>query len=440
MSNIVFFGQADAGKSTLAGYIISRYDKKFKLSKFINSMITDNPEFDVSLAFSAIMNTNKDEVANSHHLNSKSLHLRKIELPFEKVTIIDTPGSENYRKQRERGMYYGNIGIFFMEINNILERKYKIDTIAPIALWSKLEKKRMIFILTKFDMVDYSEDAYFRALKEVENICGYFGFNSNYTVIPTAIEVDCIKKTRQDELDGIDFGENICTKSHKMPWFNGQCLIDTIKQEIEDLDKIGESDPLVFCVTDQVDRPNSKVGKVWNIKILSGIMRLGQEIYLAPVKDTNNSFRVLRANVKQLRSDISRYDSKENISIVRTGELCGLDIKNCAIEKRHASKSEYNAVASTCGFNSDVKFSMSDFFSFEVSEIDSAKFESGKQMFLIWFGRSLPFFVRQVDGCLIRGQLANTQIAFPVEKLSKSILIKGTGVQDFYNAKLLEIG
>ena len=125
---------------------------------------------------------------------------------------------------------------------------------------------------------------------------------------------------------------------------------------------------------------------------------------------------------------------------MRTGELCGLDIKNCAIEKRHASKSEYNAVASTCGFNSDVKFSMSDFFSFEVSEIDSAKFESGKQMFLIWFGRSLPFFVRQVDGCLIRGQLANTQIAFPVEKLSKSILIKGTGVQDFYNAKLLEIG
>ena len=123
MSNVVFFGQADAGKSTLAGYIISRYDKEFKMSKFIESMIADNPKCDVSLAFSAIMNTNKDEVENSRHLNSKSLHLRKIQLPFEKVTIIDTPGSENYRKQRERGMYYGNVGIFFMEINNVLEHK-----------------------------------------------------------------------------------------------------------------------------------------------------------------------------------------------------------------------------------------------------------------------------------------------------------------------------
>ncbi|MEH2932185.1 GTP-binding protein [Candidatus Ventrimonas sp. KK005] len=440
MSNVVFFGQADAGKSTLAGYIISRYDKEFKLSKFIESMIADNPKCDISLAFSAIMNTNKDEVENSRHLNSKSLHLRKIQLPFEKVTIIDTPGSENYRKQRERGMYYGNVGIFFMEINNVLEHKYKIDTIAPIALWSKLEKKRMIFILTKLDLIGYSEDAYFRALREVEDICGYFGFNDNYTVIPTAIEVERISERNKDELDGIDLGENICSKSSKMPWFNGQCLIDTIKGEIDDLDKMGECDPLVFCVTDQVDRPNSKAGKVWNIKILSGIMRVGQEIYMAPVKDTNNNFRVLRANVKQLRSDISRYDSKENVPIARAGEIYGLDIKNCSMEKRHASKSEYNAIASTCGFNSDTRFSMSDSFSFEVGEIDLPEFEMGKEMRLVWFGRSLPFFVREVDGCFVRGQLKNTQIAFPVVNLSKSILIKGTDAQDFYNAKLLGIG
>lgn len=440
MSNVVFFGQADAGKSTLAGYIISTYDKAFKLSSFVKSMTMDNPRCDTSLAFSAIMNTNKDEVENSQHLNSKSLHLRKIELPFDKVTIIDTPGSESYRKQRERGMYYGNIGIFFMEINNVLDHKYKIDTIAPIALWAKLENKRMIFILTKFDMVGYSEDAYFRALREVEDICGYFDFKDKYVVIPTAIEVDRIRDTRQDELDKIDFGENICSKSSKMPWFNNQCLIDSIKDEIEDLDKMGESDPLVFCVTDQVDRPNSKAGKVWNVKILSGIMRVGQGICLAPVKDTNNNFRVLTANVKQLRSDISRYDSKENVPIARTGEIYGLDIKNCAMEKRHASKSEYNAVASTCGFSSETNYSMSEFFTFEVGEADSVEFVTGKEMHLVWFGRSLPFFVREKEGCTVRGQLKNTQIAFPTANLAKSILIKGTEVQDFYNAKLLMIG
>lgn len=440
MSNIVFFGQADAGKSTLAGYIISRYDKELKLSSTVESMQRENRTCDTRLAFSAIINTNRDEKENSNHLNSKSMHLRKIDLPFERVTIIDTPGSENYRKQRERGMYYGNVGVFFMEINNVLEHKYRVDTIAPIALWSRLENKRMIFLLTKFDMVDYSEEAYYRALEEVKDICGYFGFEDNYTVIPTAIEVDRMRNMSKEELDTVDLGENICSKSIKMPWYDGKCVVDTIEAEISELDKIDEVDSLIFCVTDQIDRPDSQAGKVWNIKILSGILRTGQQICLAPVKDLNNNYKVLTANVKQLRNDISRYDYQEEVEIARTGELYGLDIKHCSIDKRHASKSEYNAISSTCGFKAGTDFSMSDSFTFEVSELDVSSFEKGKERRLVWFGRSLPFFVIDVNGTMIKGRLKNTQIAFPIGVLPRPVLIKGQESQEFYNAKLLSIG
>ena len=440
MSSIVFFGQADAGKSTLAGYIISRYEKGFKLSDFVENMKRTNPYCDTRLAFSAIININKDEIEASHRLNSKSLHLRKIELPFEKVTIIDTPGSENYIKQRERGMFYGNVGIFFMEINNVLEHKYLIDTIMPIALWSKLENKRMIFLLTKFDMVNYSKDAYYQALDEVKEICAFFGFNDSITVIPTAIEVDILRQCDFKELDQYDLGENICTKSNKMPWYKGDCVVDAIKKETECLDKKGEDDPLVFCVTDQIDSPASKVGKVWNIKILSGLLKVGQEISLAPVKDMNNNFCILTANVKQLRGDVSRYDSQEDVTTARVGDIYGLDIKNCSIEKHHASKSEYNAIGSTCGFSSKSEFAMSDLIEIMIKEDDESGFEVGMEKKLVWFGRSLTFRIMDINGSSVFAQLKNTQIAFPLGILPKAVLIKGADNQDFYQAMLSKIG
>ena len=446
MSNIVFFGQADAGKSTLAGYIISRYDKEFRLSKFVESMKKVNQGFDTRLAYSSIINTNKDEVEDSQHLNSKSIHLRKIDFPFERVTIIDTPGSESYRKQRERGMYYGNIGVFFMEINNILEHKYNINTIAPIALWSKLENKRMIFLLTKFDMVNYAEDAYLHALDEVKNICRFFGFSGEVTVIPTAIEVNQIKGLTKNEMDLVDPGENICCPSRKMTWYEGQSVVDAIKAEIDKLDQMDADEPLMFCITDQVDRPDNNSGKIWIIKLLSGILEVGQEICLAPIKDSKNNYRVLKAEIKHLKSGLSRFDQNEEVTIARKGEIYGMDIKNCNIDRRHASKNEYDVISSTCGFSSSAKFEMSNLFAFEINPLDRTAFGLGREMRLVWFGRSLPFLVQTIEQkaekIIINARLKNTEIAFPVygQSISESILIKGEGIQDFYNCRLIDIG
>lgn len=446
MSNIVFFGQADAGKSTLAGYIISQYDKDFRLSKFLESMKKANPECDLRLAFSSIINTNKDEVGDSQHLNSRSLHLRKIELPFDNVTIIDTPGSENYRKQRERGMYYGDVGIFFMEIKNILEHKYKVDTIAPIALWSKLNK-RMVFILSKFDFVDYSEAAYIKALDELKTTCNFFGFNGEVTVIPTAIEVNKLRELNNEQLDSADLGENICSKSDKMPWFDGLSVVDTISEEIKRIDKEISDEHLMFCITDQVNRPNSKAGKVWNIKILSGLLKTGQEIYLAPVKDENNQLRVLKATVKQLRSDISRFDPKEEISVARKGGIYGIDLKNCYFDKRHTSKGEFDAVSSSCGFDASSNYEMSDKIVIETNADELNHFNTGKEMRFIWFGRSLQFIIKdkfiRENKMYVFGQLKNVQIAMPMndgDKICEPVLLKGDGLQEFYSCKLIKIG
>lgn len=445
MNNVVFFGQADSGKSTLAGYLISRYCSDFQLSRFIGSMKRSQPNYDSRLVFSSIMDTNKDELVKYSKFGTRSLHLRKIHMSFDNVTIIDTPGAEHFRKQRERGMYYGSIGIFFMEINNILEHKYNVETLAPIALWSKLENKRMIFLLTKFDMVNYDEHLYREAYDKVQEICSFFGFNGNVTVIPTAIEVDKIKFIKNDtELDKMDLGENICSHSEKMPWFQGCSVVDAIKAEIEELDIRDEVEPLIFCITDQVDRPDSYNGKVWNIKILSGMLKVGQEICLAPVKDTTGNYCVLTANVRQLRNDLSRFDDKAEVSIARKGEMFGMDIRNCSVEKRHIKKPEYDAISTTCGFSSESQYLMSDKFSVRYNIHDRAGFSEGRDMRLMWFGRSIAFHTIRLeeDEMILHGQLISTQIALPIydSTFNQSVIIKGEGLTDFYSCKLLSIG
>lgn len=445
MNNIVFFGQADAGKSTLAGYLVARYGKDFSLSRFISKMKREYPDYITRLAFSSIMNTNRDEIKLLHKLNTRDLHLRKIVIPaLGNVTIIDTPGSELFRKQRERGMFYGSIGIFFMEINNILDHKYSIETLAPIALWSRLENKHIIFLLTKFDMADYKEELYNIALDKVHDICNFFGFEGNVTVIPTAVDVDRIETLSDYQLDTEDLGENILSHSKKMPWYKGSTVIEAVKAEMHELDRRDEEEPLIFCITDQIDRPNSYNGKVWNIKILSGILRLGQEICLAPVKTIDGEYKVLTANIRELRNDLSRYDEQEKIEIARKGEMYGMDIRNCSIEKRHARKEEYDALSSTCGFSSSSEYVMSDLFSFKIDPNDRDGFKEEREMKLIWFGRSLYFYVDSIeeDNLIVHGRLKTTQIALPLfaKTFSQSILIKGYGEMEFYSCKLLSIG
>ncbi len=445
MNNIVFFGQADAGKSTLAGYLVSKYCPEFDFIRFIDNMKRSQPNYDIRLAFSSIINTNRDEVDNANKLNSTSIHLRRI--PDKDITIIDTPGSERFHKQRERGMYYGSIGIFFMEINNILEHKYDTETIAPIALWSKMENERMIFLLTKFDMVEYSQELYQKAYDKVQQICSDLGFAGKVTVIPTAIEVDQIKYYYENgKLDNIDLGENIRTRSKKMPWFNGDSVIEAIQTEVKDLIQRDEEEPLIFCITDQIDNPESGYsGKAWNIKVLSGILRSGQEVCLAPIKDTAGNYCVLKANIKLLRSDLSRFDEKRApLSFAKKGDICGMDIRNCSIDKRHASKAEYDAISSTCGFSSNSEYLMSDEFVFKINDSDKDGFKKDRQMKLVWFGRSLSFSITNIeeDGLIIHGRLINSQIALPIYSttFSQSILIKGNGPLDFYNCKFLCIG
>lgn len=446
MSNIVFFGQADAGKSTLAGYLISKYDKHFSISKYLERKEKEYPNFDIRLTYSSIINTNRDEQRDFQHHNSRTLHLRKINFPFDDVTIIDTPGSERYIKQRERGMYYGNIGIFFMEIDNILNEKYKFNTIAPIILWSKLSNKRMIFLITKFDMVDYSEDAYLKAVEEVNNICqGDMKYEEILTV-PTAIEVDKFKMLSKDELEETELGENICSRSEKMPWYDGPTLIEAIESQIQHIDNDDSAEVLSFCITDQGENLRSGQGKTWKIKILSGILKVGDNIILAPVKDKHDSLRVLNAAVKELREDISRYEDKRTVDVARKGNIFGIDLKNCYIDKKHVRKTEFDAVSSTCGFSERSEFSMSEFFSFIIDNDMQSAFSEGVKMRLVWFGRSLPFSVFAVkeheNETYVLARLEHTKIALPKDNANaaESILIKGQGFQNFFNAKLIKIG
>ncbi|WP_028315946.1 GTP-binding protein [Desulfatibacillum aliphaticivorans] len=154
-NNLVIFGPAHAGKSTLAGYLRVRLDSSFNFNKHVDS-IKDEKWFTDDKALSSIVDTAKKERelrdTSSKLGTSRFIHSYGIENQnnsnkiYSNLTIIDTPGAQHKYKERIKGMYFGEIGVFVIEAKKVLNTT--IDNIheyySPLMLWKKLEGKHRL--------------------------------------------------------------------------------------------------------------------------------------------------------------------------------------------------------------------------------------------------------------------------------------------------------
>ncbi len=96
MVNIVVFGKAQSGKSTLLGYLYSKSNKKFNINEFERKTKAQlENSYRPSYLFAYIMDESKDERIIKP--GTRKLHIRKIALnEFTRITVIDTPGAEHH--------------------------------------------------------------------------------------------------------------------------------------------------------------------------------------------------------------------------------------------------------------------------------------------------------------------------------------------------------
>ena len=444
--SIVVFGMAHAGKSTCIGYMYNRTKEKepnYDFEKYINNLKLELSEYDSSRDYGYLVDEFNEEriKTRSKSGTSKKIHLKPIELGEARITVMILPGSEHKSKQRQKGMYYGDIGVFCIEITQIVSEEFftKKDLfttfMATLILWSKFKRKTII-ALTKMDLCDFDEQVYMKACEIIAQLCEMVNIAA---IVPISVNV----KERK--------AHNIYDKSVKMEWYNGDTLSDILVRELKDLDKTENNLPLLFYVDRSYLKSKQYTGQSWRIKILQGEIREDQEIIISPVL-VNGKVETITAKVKSIRADLEKTgDNIIKISSASEGSFVGIDLYEIHVANRRVNKTNIKTLGTSCGFTPNLSYKMSDTFVFKTSFIELEKLNVKRQMDILWFGRAITFQIIErksvMNGIEVTGKLMNKYISMPISNdgsfIIKDLIIRydhNRNSDPFIEAELIDIG
>jgi len=229
---VVLFGPADHGKSTVIGYMYANSLQMDMDSVERNLRDKLGNRFNAGYLYSSLLNTE-----HNSRFNTRLNGLRRI-LDF---TFIDTPGHEQYLSEREQGISMGEIGIFCLAINEVLNDKFEEAMDEFTDLWFEhYATRRLICLLTKFDLLAYSQDDYEKACERVISCCrrvmversdNVFGVDIDFDVPEPGFAAIIPVAVLFDKRDGV----NIISHSEKTPWYRGPLLVEAIRERENDL-------------------------------------------------------------------------------------------------------------------------------------------------------------------------------------------------------------
>ncbi|MHA1166953.1 MAG: GTP-binding protein [Candidatus Hodarchaeales archaeon] len=190
------------------------------------------------------------------------------------IMLIDAPGHRDFVKNMIRGAAISDACILMVSVEpGDLRSGLKLpdgktpggQTREHAIIGSVLGIQQVIVCINKMDLIDYEESAFQTAVTTVKNLL-------------KKIQSPWIKKDIYFIPISGKEGENLVTRSGKMGWYSGPCLLEAI-----DLlnDPVYQSDQdLRFLVQDNYDLPGT--GSVLQGRVISGSMKKGDEVVLLP--------------------------------------------------------------------------------------------------------------------------------------------------------------
>lgn len=378
--NIVLFGPAEAGKSTLGGYLVTEFNsncnfekfEKFDLKKKID--LASDYRADSRLAY--IFDTSIDEQKRMYFIKggtSKYVKTRGIRINDLEALIIDTPGHKDWYRQRLKGMYYGDIGVFIIELKKVNKSLYNpesqatvIEFLSPLLLWKnfKTDERKPVIVISKMDLGDYSENEYRKALEIIRALCE----DESIEAIPISISVNELKSN------------NISAKSEKMQWYQGPTLSEKLIQISDDLPSSKIDEPLFISI--------AKKGKIHGIgnvlrgKVLQGSLKINSYVRIMPAKCGDKFSANCLAKVRNIVKD--NYGP---IKIAEKGEIIGIDIQDIRIDGKRCNKRNLDILHTSCIIDKDAHCLSGNIHQLSVPFKEIDKFHLLGSVQILWFGR-----------------------------------------------------
>jgi len=388
--NIVIFGPAHAGKSTLVGYLISklRMNDNELCDAFAEIKMQMGASYDKSERFAYLVDTHKDErlpdlkPLSGDKGHSLYMHMEQINIGEREIHIIDTPGAEHRSRDRQKGLFYGDIGIFMIEIGDLSGSLFgnSVGDITENNKWERLKQfllplfsshdftegnKRLIIVISKMDTRDFSEETFTASKQRLFQLMN----DNSLTVIPIAIDVD----------QGKD--HNVVNKSEQFKWFEEKTLLD----HLEGLVKKGDTHqpgPTLLPISRLFDK--QWLGLVAEGKLINGSMKIEQRVKILPVTFQHKTFEVLEAKIGNMR--IARG---KDITEASPGEIIAAQLQDLRISERRCDKSELDIIDTTTVVNPNVRLAYGSVLKFYIEDMITCDLSTLETINIIWFGKKL---------------------------------------------------
>ncbi|KNF07333.1 bifunctional enzyme NodQ [Gottschalkia purinilytica] len=309
--NIVVVGHVDHGKSTLIGRLL--FDTDSLPQGAIEKVKRISKEKGKDFEYAYLLDAFEEEQKQGITIDTTRLQFKTDKRDY---VIIDAPGHKEFLKNMISGAASAEAAILMVDANEGIQEQSKRHGY----ILSLLGIQKVYVAVNKMDLVDYSEERYSEVRKDFDRFLNTLGVYPIKYIPVSAF-----------------YGDNIAEKSEKMPWYNGESILDAI--DSLEKEKGLEEKSLRFPIQDiyKFDHRRIIAGR-----IESGSLKVGDEIVILPSNKTTK--------VKSIEYWVEK-DKKEEVS---AGMSVGIIVEDEFFYKRGeiiSHKDDIPVVTDTFGGN-----------------------------------------------------------------------------------------
>ena len=268
-------GSVDDGKSTLIGHML--YDAKLLFADQEKALALDSKvgsaggEIDYSLLLDGLMAEREQGI-------TIDVAYRYFTTENRSFIVADTPGHEEYTRNMAVGASFASLSVILVDAS----QGVLIQTKRHARICHLMGIKHFVFAINKMDLVNYNQERFCEIEKDIKLLMAEFQYES-LQMIPLSATV----------------GDNITTKSKRMPWYHGISLLNYLEQV--DVSEEGGNKNFSMPVQ-RVCRPDHTF-RGFQGQIASGEVAVGDTITVYPSGEKAKVASILQGDKKVNRSE-----------------------------------------------------------------------------------------------------------------------------------------
>ncbi len=245
-------GSVDDGKSTLIGRLL--LDTKLLMADQLEAVSQGNGGAPDLAALTDGLRAEREQGITI------DVAYRYFATPRRTFILADTPGHERYTRNMFTGASLADLAIVLVDARSgVVKQTRRHAQISAL-----LGIRHVVAAVNKMDLVDFSQERFEAVADEVGELGRRLG-------------VDDLRAVPISALDG----DNVVERSTRMPWYEGEPLLEIL----ETVDVAGDTDfeqQRLRLPIQWVGRPQDGGRRVYTGRMAAGTLRVGDEISVAP--------------------------------------------------------------------------------------------------------------------------------------------------------------